>query len=873
MLWNYILVAFLPFSLGYNNFRIGGVFEGYDGIGCVFGKSASTLREILGSDPKNLTKYVTTDEELKLWDVQTKVCELMEKGVVAIFGPLSPQSLSHAYSMCDAMGIPHIATTLSIDDKLKSINFYPHSEALSTLYYDLVVEYNWKTYTILYENKISLLMIKPLLERWNSTGYTVSVRLLNGPDYRRMLRDVKLSGEQNFIIDCSVEILPEVLKQALQVGLLFHKFNLIITSLDLQTINYQPYQYSGMNITALRLIDPDNELVQIINYKKPDCGKLTTNKAVMYDAVQFVALAFKNLTNSTKKIVRSLPCDGSEIWEHGETLTNYIRTGSMEGLTGIVKFDTRGYRSEFAVDILNLGEDGLKKIGIWNSTRGFKWIPKPVILEADTELSLHNQTFRVLISLTKPYASVKDSLTKRVGNDRFEGYTVDIIDELSKMCGFNYTFMVQDDKNYGSYNNFTGEWNGMIGKIRANEADLAIADLTITQQREEAVDFTLPFMSLGISILYRRPTKAEGSLLSFLSPLTLDVWFYLTAAYIFVSIELVILGRLSSAEWVNPYPCIDEPQELKNQLTFSNCLWFTLGALMQQGSEIAPVGMSTRLLAGCWWFFCLIMVSSYTANLASSLTYETPVQPFRDAFDLARQSKIKYGAKKGGSTLAFFQGSDKKEYRHIYETMMNDAKNCLTSSNEEGVEKVKTEDFAFFMESSTIEYETERDCSLTKIGPQLDEKGYGIAMRKNSPYRHDLIAAILELQENGKLSKLKLKWWSEKHGGGSCVQASSSVPSELNLKNVGGVYLVLFIGIGISFIWTIIELLLYVAAQSHEYNISFKEELIKELKFVIQFNRSSKPVRRRAPSRRSGISTTECASIDTSNTNFEDSVC
>lgn len=75
----------------------------------------------------------------------------------------------------------------------------------------------------------------------------------------------------------------------------------------------------------------------------------------------------------------------------------------MEGLTGMVKFDTRGYRSEFAIDILNLDEDGLKKIGIWNSTQGFKWIPKPVIAEADTELSLHNQTFRVLISLVYNY--------------------------------------------------------------------------------------------------------------------------------------------------------------------------------------------------------------------------------------------------------------------------------------------------------------------------------------------------------------------------------------------------------------------------------------------------------------------------------------
>lgn len=84
-----------------------------------------------------------------------------------------------------------------------------------------------------------------------------------------------------------------------------------------------------MNITALRLIDPESELVQnIIKYRLRGFSNLTANQAVMYDAVQFVALAFKNLTNSTKKIVRSLPCDGSEIWEHGETLTNYIRTVS-----------------------------------------------------------------------------------------------------------------------------------------------------------------------------------------------------------------------------------------------------------------------------------------------------------------------------------------------------------------------------------------------------------------------------------------------------------------------------------------------------------------------------------------------------------------
>lgn len=42
---------------------------------------------------------------------------------------------------------------------------------------------------------------------------------------------------------------------------------------------------------------------------------------------------------------------------------------------------------------------------------------------------------------------------------------------------------------------------GMIGEIVSRVADMAIAPLTISQQRMEVVDFTKPFMNLGISIM------------------------------------------------------------------------------------------------------------------------------------------------------------------------------------------------------------------------------------------------------------------------------------------------------------------------------------------------------------------------------------
>lgn len=38
---------------------------------------------------------------------------------------------------------------------------------------------------------------------------------------------------------------------------------------------------------------------------------------------------------------------------------------------------------------------------------------------------------------------------------------------------------------------------------RFQKADLAVAGLTITAEREKVIDFSKPFMTLGISILYR----------------------------------------------------------------------------------------------------------------------------------------------------------------------------------------------------------------------------------------------------------------------------------------------------------------------------------------------------------------------------------
>lgn len=78
------------------------------------------------------------------------------------------------------------------------------------------------------------------------------------------------------------------------------------------------------------------------------------------------------------------------------------------------------------------------------------------------------------------------------------------------------------------------------------KADMAVAPLTITLVREQVIDFTKPFMSLGISIMIKKPTKSKPGVFSFLDPLAYEIWMCIVFAYIGVSVVLFLvrLGRL-----------------------------------------------------------------------------------------------------------------------------------------------------------------------------------------------------------------------------------------------------------------------------------------------------------------------------------------
>ena len=77
-----------------------------------------------------------------------------------------------------------------------------------------------------------------------------------------------------------------------------------------------------------------------------------------------------------------------------------------------------------------------------------------------------------------------------------------------------------------------------------------------------------------------------------------------------------------------------------------------------------------------WFFFALIMIASYTANLAAFLTVETLERPIESVEDLAKQNEIWYGAMEGGSTAGFFEKSNNDVYQRVWSFMSG--KLCYT---------------------------------------------------------------------------------------------------------------------------------------------------------------------------------------------------
>uniref|UniRef100_A0A914V8H1 Ionotropic glutamate receptor L-glutamate and glycine-binding domain-containing protein n=1 Tax=Plectus sambesii TaxID=2011161 RepID=A0A914V8H1_9BILA len=68
----------------------------------------------------------------------------------------------------------------------------------------------------------------------------------------------------------------------------------------------------------------------------------------------------------------------------------------------------------------------------------------------------------------------------------YEGFCIDLLEEMAALLHFNYTIFEVDDGSYGIQDDH-GRWNGLVGVLQRGEADLSVSAVTITYSRVEVI--------------------------------------------------------------------------------------------------------------------------------------------------------------------------------------------------------------------------------------------------------------------------------------------------------------------------------------------------------------------------------------------------
>nr|QKN21287.1 glutamate receptor ionotropic kainate 2 [Bactrocera dorsalis] len=820
--------------------------------------------KLFGLSFQLIKRFVPSDDSFIL---QQLTCELISDGVVAIFGPSSKTSTDIVAVIANATGIPHMEFDWRIEsptqDRLNNrmtINVAPSVSMISKAYYSIIKSnYEWQQFTLVYETKIGLARLQDLMNINPLNSEQIKIRYIE--DYKSDLRVLwkeisETFHEHKVILDCEADSLQELVLTAKEFKMLGSFKYLFLSHLNTHNSPLQSMYDSGYraNITSVRLKLVDENPFRRKKTRLRPIDEIFQNQVLlpvlMYDAVVLFANAARNVITKARSYAepqRRCEFEFGRPWYIGRQIVREMKSISEDDVeppfkTENLKIDENGQRTQFNLEIYKPTTNEI--LAVWKSDGT---ISPPTSIQFGTgsssttpDFSLERKKFIVTTRFEAPYFMLKEDYENLRGMERYEGYAVDLIQKLSDIMGFEYEFLIESRT--GKLNPETGEWDGMIRRLIDHQAQIAISDITITQARRQVVDFTVPFMQLGISILYyKRPPEAKNEF-AFLEPFAEEVWYYLMLTQLIMTLLFVILARFSHHEWTNPNPADSDPEELENIWNNSNSFWLMIGSIMQQGCDILPKGPPMRILSSMWWFFTLMMVNAYIANLAASLTNNKLPSEFDSLESLIDQDKVKYGTLAGGSTSVFFSESNETEYKRAWNQMISFKPSAFTSSNKEGVDRVRKGNgsYAFLMETTTLSYNIERDCHLKQVGSQFSEKHYALAVPLGAEYRSNLSVSLLQLSEKGELYNLKHRWWTPTVKP-ECPSEDEADGDELSIIELSGVFLVLGAGVVVSFIIGCCEFLWNVQTVAVNEKTTPWQAFKAELCFVLKFWITKKP--------------------------------
>jgi ABC-type amino acid transport substrate-binding protein len=313
---------------------------------------------------------------------------------------------------------------------------------------------------------------------------------------------------------------------------------------------------------------------------------------------------------------------------------------------------------------------------------------------------------------------------------RLTGFSIDLWEDIAQQAGLGFEYVEVTT---------VGE---QLGAVETGDADLAIAAISITKEREERVDFSYPYYTSGLLIMTPvwSPLSIRKLTQAILSPVLLYTLGGLGLIMLLLAHIVWLIERKTNPGFSETYfPGVWE------------AFWWTAVTVTTVGyGDKTTKRVLGRVLAIVWMFAGILLIAEFTAVVTTQLTLAGIQGRIRGIDDLRGNRVVTVV----GSTASDFLDERRVAHRTVrtieeaYQLMNRDRADAIVYdapvlrfyANNEGQGKVQL------------------------VGPVFRPENYGIALPPDSPLRERINLALLEVIENGEYDETYVEWFGELEG-------------------------------------------------------------------------------------------------------------
>ena len=307
------------------------------------------------------------------------------------------------------------------------------------------------------------------------------------------------------------------------------------------------------------------------------------------------------------------------------------------------------------------------------------------------------------------------------------GFSIELWQEIGLRLGLKSEFVVEPTV------------QDVLQSVKSKDATLGIAAISITSEREEALDLSQPMFDAGLQIL-TRVSPSSNSLFNSIVAGVLS-----SAALPILAVVIVTIVFIAHLVWIFEHR---HPSGILTQRSYYpgilEAAWWAASTLATQADQMPRTALA-RIVAVIWMFASVVFIAYFTASVTSTLTLKQLKGDINGPADLP------------GKRVASVSGSTSEEYlsqRHIDSTPFPKIEDALDALQHDRADAVVYDAPVLLYYASH-----EGNGKVQTVGSIFRRESYGIVFPTGSPYRKRVNEALLHIKEDGTYDRMFQKWF------------------------------------------------------------------------------------------------------------------